>query len=255
MLGAEFPKFGVIIPTRLGATRLPGKPLRTIAGKPMILYVLELARRAGAEFVWVATDSVEIAQVVRAAGGEVVMTSAEHRCGSDRIAEAARVRGLDPATIVVNVQGDEPLLPAQLVGLVARNLAEAPAAGIATLATRFRASAEVRSPNVVKVVAARSGLALYFSRAPIPHQAEGVPEGPVRALRHIGLYAYRVSTLCTLAEHGPVPLEMQESLEQLRALWLGIGIHVHEIDEAPAHGVDTEADLERVTEVVRSRGV
>jgi 3-deoxy-manno-octulosonate cytidylyltransferase (CMP-KDO synthetase) len=185
----------------------------------------------------------------------VVMTSTEHRCGSDRIAEAVRARGLHPDTIVVNVQGDEPLLPPSMVLLVAQSLDATPGAGVATLATPLREPSEVSNPNAVKVVCARSGFALYFSRASIPHSGASVQQNHVPALRHIGLYAYRVSTLCQLAAHGPVALEAQESLEQLRALWLGIGIHVHVVEEGPPHGVDTQEDLARVVERVRSEPV
>jgi 3-deoxy-manno-octulosonate cytidylyltransferase (CMP-KDO synthetase) len=231
------PTFGVVIPARFASQRLPGKPLRDLGGKPMIVRVLENARQSAAGWVVVATDDQRIADAVTAAGGEAVLTSPEHASGTDRLAEVARRKELAPETIVVNVQGDEPLLDPKYVELVARALEANPSAGIATLATPIRDPGVIANPNVVKVVSDRSGMALYFSRAPLPWQGE--------ALRHVGLYAYRARTLAELSAQPPVMLETAERLEQLRALWLGIPIHVSVVADPPGHGVDTEEDLER----------
>lgn len=254
--------FGIVIPARMASQRLPGKPLLDLGGKPMIVRVFENARRAGAEFVTVATDDPRIAEVVREAGGDAVLTSPHHASGTDRLAEVAATRRLDPDTILVNVQGDEPLLEAEYVVQVAKALEQNPLAGIATLATPIHAASDVFNPNVVKVVTARSGLALYFSRAPIPwlrseftDLSRPVLELPHHSsfLRHIGLYAYRVKTLLALAAEQPAALEPAESLEQLRALWLGIPIHVTTVARPPGHGVDTEEDLVRARAVFASR--
>lgn len=245
--------FGVVIPARYGSSRLPGKPLRLIGGRPMVLRVVELAERSGAEFVWVATDDERIAESVGALGVEVIMTSTEHPTGTDRLAEVVRIKGLSSDTILVNVQGDEPLLPPELVGLVARSLAERPQAGIATLAAPLHSGAELLSPHVVKVVLDNEGYARMFSRAPLPWARDAfssgvpdeLPEG-VPFLRHIGLYAYRARTLTQLAALESTSLERAESLEQLRALGHGVQIFVAEVSSPPPHGVDTEEDLTRV---------
>jgi 3-deoxy-manno-octulosonate cytidylyltransferase (CMP-KDO synthetase) len=238
------PAFGIVIPARYASQRLPGKPLRDLGGKPMIVRVLENAQRSGATWVLVATDDQRIADAVTAAGGEAIVTSPDHPSGTDRLAEVARRKALEPEAIVVNLQGDEPLLDPRFVVLVARALEENAAAGIATLATPIREARDVLSPNVVKVVVAGSGMALYFSRAPVPWQREG-SSGEGTYLRHVGLYAYRARTLSELAAQPPVLLESAERLEQLRALWLGIPIHVTTVQEPPGHGVDTEEDLAR----------
>lgn len=246
--------FGVIIPARFASTRLPGKPLLDLGGKPMIVRVIELARRTGAAFTLVATDDERIANVVTQAGGEAIMTSSEHASGTDRLAEVVRRRALDPALVVVNLQGDEPHLPAAAVQQVAQTLVMTPRADLATLATPLRSRSEAFDPNVVKVVTDAAGRALYFSRAPIPWlrgafafqggaSSESLIDAPL--LRHVGLYAYRVSTLLTLSETPPVALERAESLEQLRALWLGMTVQVGLIPEPPAGGVDTMDDLTR----------
>lgn len=252
--------FGVMIPARYASTRLPGKPLVDLAGKPMIVRVLEVAARAGAAFAIVATDDERIADVVTRAGGEAMLTSTHHTTGTDRLAEVARRKGFDPELVIVNLQGDEPALPAEHVARVARTLQRTPDAALATLATPIRARAELFDANVVKVVTDRSGRALYFSRAPIPWQRGdftlsadatlgALPGGPF--LRHIGLYAYRVSTLHTLSRTEPVALEQAESLEQLRALWLGLAIQVAIVDSLPVGGVDTADDAERVRELFK----
>jgi 3-deoxy-manno-octulosonate cytidylyltransferase (CMP-KDO synthetase) len=244
--------FGVIVPARYASTRLPGKPLIDLGGKPMVVRVLEIAARAGAAFSIVATDDQRIADAVAAAGGEVMLTSPEHATGTDRLAEVARRKDLDPSLVVVNLQGDEPGLPAALVELVARTLQRSPEASLATLATPLSQRSEVFDPNIVKVVTDRAGRALYFSRAPIPWQRgvfDGGANGPLPAgpyLRHIGLYAYRVSTLLTLSATPTTALEQAESLEQLRALWLGMTIQVALAEALPSGGVDTPEDAARV---------
>lgn len=249
---ASAPSFRVVIPARYASTRLPGKPLLEIGGKPLIQHVWERAREAGSEDVLVATDDAKIAQAVEAFGGKVVMTSPHHASGTDRLAEVARRLGFEDHEIVVNLQGDEPFLPGALLRQLAQALDAHPQCGIATLAAPIREARDVFNPNVVKVVTAQDGVALYFSRAPIPWQRgayefgtvpETLPVGP-RPLRHIGLYAYRAGTLKQISEAPPSELEQAEALEQLRAMGMGIRIHVSVVDRAPAHGVDTAEDLE-----------
>lgn len=250
------PEFGVIIPARFASTRLPGKPLVDLGGKPMIVRVMELAAKAGAAFAMVATDDQRIVDVVTAAGGEAMITSAEHETGTDRLAEVARRLRLDPDLIVVNLQGDEPALPSELVQRVAETLRHDAEASLATLATPLRTRQELFDPNVVKVVVDQASRALYFSRAPIPWLREEFGTEAARSasaalpddtfLRHVGLYAYRVSTLLALSQTRPTPLELGESLEQLRALWLGMKIQVAVVPERPAPGVDTADDVARV---------
>lgn len=253
-------EFGVVIPARFAATRLPGKPLREIDGKPMVVHVCENARRSGAGFVLVATDDARIAHVVESAGFEVALTSAAHRSGTERVAEVARQRQISPDLVVVNLQGDEPLLPPNAVRLVAGTLNDEPAAGIATLSTPIENVEEWLNPNVVKVVTNRYGYAQYFSRAPLPFVRTADPglppatlPGPPAPERHIGVYAYRVRELLAVAEQSPVMAETCESLEQLRALWMGIAIRVSSIERAPPPGVDTPADLARVRDLYRRR--
>lgn len=249
--------FRVAIPARHASTRLPGKPLALLAGTPMILHVHRLAERSGAEQVIVATDDERIQAVCRGAGIDVVMTAPGHASGTDRIAEVARRRGWADEEIVVNVQGDEPLLPAALIGQAAALLATHPAADIATLATPVISLAEYLDPNVVKVVTAQNGQALYFSRAPIPWDRDGASAGLASqqrfqgARRHLGLYAYRVAALRRLAATPPVPLEQLERLEQLRALQMGLVIVVADAIEAPGPGVDTAEDLARVEAILQ----
>jgi 3-deoxy-manno-octulosonate cytidylyltransferase (CMP-KDO synthetase) len=252
---ARAAEFGVIVPARYASARLPGKPLLDLGGKPMVVRVLENARRAGAAFALVATDDERIARAVRDAGGEAMLTSAEHRTGTDRLAEVALRKKLDPELVVVNLQGDEPLLPAEFVRKVAGALLSDCDASLSTLATELRHRDQLFDPNVVKVVTDRRGRAMYFSRAPIPwlrgefsHGAGSVDGELPRGLfwRHVGLYAYRVSTLQRLSSAEPAPCENAESLEQLRALFLGLSIQVERVLELPDGGVDTEADAERV---------
>jgi 3-deoxy-manno-octulosonate cytidylyltransferase (CMP-KDO synthetase) len=244
------PDLAVVIPARFASTRLPGKPLRTLLGKPLVLWVYERAIATGADFVAVATDDVRIAEVVEAAGGRVVMTRSDHASGTDRLAEVAQAMRFADDTVVVNLQGDEPLVAPELVTDLAAALAADPRAALATLATPLESAEQRENPNVVKVVTDRDGFALYFSRHSIPFAravaGDGVPGASALGLRHLGLYAYRARTLRELSAHPPVALELTESLEQLRALWLGHRILVRTVAQAPGHGVDTEEDLLRV---------
>lgn len=247
----------IIIPARHASTRLPGKPLLDIAGRPMIAHVVDCARAAGAERTVVATDDARIEQAVLAHGGEALMTRADHASGSDRIAEVIERLRIPDDAIVVNLQGDEPLMPPALIRSVADSLAQHPAAVMATAAHAIDDPDSFANPNVVKVVVDMHGHALYFSRAPIPWArnapAPGVPPAS-RALRHIGLYAYRAGFLRRFTAWPACDLERIESLEQLRVLWHGEKISVHESSMAPPGGVDTPEDLERVRAVFRQRG-
>lgn len=246
-------RFHVVIPSRYGATRLPGKPLRLIAGRPMIAHVLDRGRESGAASVRVACDDARIAEVVEREGGVAVMTRSDHVSGTDRLHEVAVAAGWADDEIIVNLQGDEPGMPGTAVALAARLLADHPAGGIATLATPIREVRDLWDPNVVKVVLDDAGSARYFSRAPIPWVRGAFDAGPpaslpdgVPFLRHLGLYAYRVGVLRRFCAAPPSPLERAESLEQLRALSLGMAILVGILDTPPSHGVDSEADLARI---------
>lgn len=253
--------FRVVIPARYASTRLPAKALRDVAGRPLVLRVLDRARESRATEVLVATDDVRIMDVVKAAGGEGVLTSADHASGTDRLAEVATIRGYADDTIVVNLQGDEPLIDPAMLETLAAALAAHPTAGIATFATPIHDADELMRTNIVKTVLDANGFALYFSRAPIPFVRDRFVLGQVPAalppgvpfLRHLGLYAYRVRTLRALAESEVATIESAESLEQLRALHLGHRIHVSIAAHAPAHGVDTEEDLARVTAIFARR--
>lgn len=244
--------FRIVIPARFASTRLPGKPLLDIAGKPMVVRVAEQVKNAGALSVVVATDHPQIAEVVRAHGYFAVMTREDHASGTDRLAEVAYLEGWGDDDIVVNVQGDEPLISPELVRGVAYNLDGHPDASIATACHVLADKDEMFNPNVVKVVTDRLGYALYFSRAPIPWArdafaggADHLPEG-MPVYRHIGLYAYRASFLNAYADMAPAAIEQFEALEQLRALWYGHRISVTVTNSPPAPGVDTEDDLQRV---------
>ncbi|MDP1981341.1 MAG: 3-deoxy-manno-octulosonate cytidylyltransferase [Sulfuritalea sp.] len=244
--------FRVVIPARYASTRLPGKPLADIAGQPMIVRVAAAARRAGAVGVWVATDDERIAAAVRRYGFDAVMTRADHASGTDRVAEVADQLHWNDEDIVVNVQGDEPLLDPALIAAVARALRDDAEAAMATASHPLTTVEDFFNPTVVKVVCDARGRALYFSRAPIPWDRDRFAVKPDRlpadlpAQRHIGLYAYRVSFLRRFGQLAASPLERCESLEQLRALWHGYPIQVVGIDHPPAPGVDTAEDLERV---------
>ena len=247
--------FKVVIPARYASTRLPGKPLLEIAGRPMLQYVHERAQQSGAGEVIVATDDQRIMDAASGFGATVRMTSSRHTSGTERLAEIAEVLAWDDQAVVVNVQGDEPLLPSALIRQVAEGLASHPDAAVATLAYPVQHADEIADPHVVKVVLDKDGYALYFSRAPIPCQRdESSATGPEDALRHIGLYAYRAGFLRHYKELEPSPLEAIEKLEQLRVLWHGLRIHVEIASEMPGHGVDTESDLQRVERVLSGEG-
>ena len=251
--------FRAVIPARHGSTRLPGKPLALIAGTPMVLHVHRLAVRSGAAEVIVATDDDRIRAACASVGAIVEMTSAAHASGTDRIAEVAARRRWAAADIVVNVQGDEPLLPPALVAQAASLLAATPSASVATLAVPIATEAEYLDPNVVKLVARPDGMALYFSRAPIPWDRDGSASSPagtqrhLGARRHLGLYAYRVSALQALAAAPAAALERRERLEQLRALSLGMQVAVADAVGPPGPGVDKPEDLARVEAILRAR--
>ena len=248
--------FVVIVPARLASTRLPRKPLADLGGVPMVVRVARTAVASGATQVAVAADSAEIVDACRAHGIEALLTRADHASGTDRLAEAVEHLGLADDAVVVNVQGDEPLMPAAVVRRVAEALAARADCAIATACHPLRDAAEFFSPNVVKVVMDASGRALYFSRAPIPWARDAfaadrdrLPPG-LPARRHLGLYAYRAGFLRRFPELPPAPLEQHECLEQLRALAHGFGIAVLELPEALPPGVDTAEDLERVRALI-----
>jgi 3-deoxy-manno-octulosonate cytidylyltransferase (CMP-KDO synthetase) len=244
--------FHVAIPARHGSTRFPGKALAPIHGKPMLQWVYERARASGASDVMIATDDAAIAAAASSFGAAARMTSAAHASGTDRLAELAAIEGWPEADIVVNVQGDEPLIPPAIIRQVAMLLESDPQAAIATLAAPVESLAEFLDPNTVKVVADAKGRALYFSRAPIPWSRDGAPAGLssqslfAGARRHIGIYAYRVGALRRMAALAATELEQAEKLEQLRALENGLVIRVADAVEKPGPDVNTVADLERV---------
>jgi 3-deoxy-manno-octulosonate cytidylyltransferase (CMP-KDO synthetase) len=279
------PTFHVVIPARHASTRLPGKPLLLIAGKPMVVRVAEQAAQSGAQQIWIATDHHAIANVVHEHGFKACLTKDTHTSGTDRIAEVVEQHAWPDDTIVVNVQGDEPLIPPQLIRAVAQHLHDHPECAIATACHAIHDEDSLRNPNVVKAVLDKDGNALYFSRAPIPYPrdifslpspaggrgvggrdgefaehalrpssgsglpagtrtaSEGILPGNIPVLRHIGIYAYRASFLRAYGQLAPAPIELTESLEQLRALYHGYRIGVVVTDEAPPGGVDTEQDL------------
>ena len=243
--------FVAVIPARYASTRLSGKALADIAGRPMIEWVYRRAAASGAREVIVATDDERIAVAARGFGARAEMTAASHASGTDRIAELARRLNWNDRQIVVNVQGDEPLIAPALIAQTAALLRARPAAAIATLIAPLAGPAEFRDPNFAKVVLDREGYALYFSRAPIPWPREGEP---AIAHRHIGLYAYRTAELKTLAAAGPCALEEVERLEQLRALWLGLKIAVAEAVAAATPHVDTPEDLVKIRAYIEANG-
>ncbi|MEM1229327.1 MAG: 3-deoxy-manno-octulosonate cytidylyltransferase [Pseudomonadota bacterium] len=245
----------MIVPARYASTRLPGKPLRLIDGRAMILHVVDRARSAGAASVTVATDDERILQTVLEANLEEVgalLTSPDHPSGSDRVMEAAQALGLDDDALVINVQGDEPRIPASAIEAVARALAERPELGAATLAQPFANQAHAQDPNLVKVVRSVSGRALYFSRSVIPYLRDGpesaisVEGAPTPFLHHVGIYGFRLATLRRFVRLPVATLEAQESLEQLRLLANDMDLHVALAPEPVPAGVDTEADLTRI---------
>ncbi len=246
--------FRVVIPARLGSTRLPEKVLRPIAGRPLVQYVYEAACRSGAEEVILAVDDPRLADACRAFGAEVEMTSPSHNSGTDRINEVASTRGWPAETLIVNVQGDEPLMPPAMIREAAQLLATDAQADIATLCHPLHDREDWLNPNFVKVVMNARGHALYFSRAPIPWKREGASrESPLPtglAYRHIGLYAYRAGALARFAAMPTSMLEQCESLEQLRALENGLRIRVGVSAVPPPRGVDTEEDLQVVAAMI-----
>lgn len=253
--------FHVVIPARYDASRLPGKPLKLIAGKPMVQWVYQAAQASSAASVVVATDDQRVADAVTAFGGQVCMTSAQHPSGTDRLQEAVVLMGLSDQDIVVNVQGDEPLMPPEVIEQVAANLADHPQTGVATLSEPLNSLDECFDPNVVKVVSDHRGLALYFSRAPIPWLRDNYVLEPAAraqsslppdqlAQRHLGLYAYRVALLHRFITWPPAPLELAEKLEQLRVLANGVAIHVAPACASVPGGVDTPADLARIKQLL-----
>jgi 3-deoxy-manno-octulosonate cytidylyltransferase (CMP-KDO synthetase) len=243
--------FTVLIPARLASTRLPDKPLADIAGQPMVVRVAQRASASSARRVVVAADSAAIVRACEAHDVEAVLTGSHHASGSDRLAQACELLGLDGSDLVVNVQGDEPLIDPSLIDSVAALLEARREASMSTAAHPIDSVAEFTNPNVVKVVLDAQGLALYFSRAPIPWWRDGFASGidslpQPRPLRHIGIYGYRADFLRRFPRLPAAPLEAAEALEQLRALWLGHRIAVHVTASAPGAGVDTPEDLERV---------
>lgn len=252
--------FHVIIPARYHSIRLPGKVLLDIAGKPMIQHVYEQAKKSGAQSVIVATDNENIKAIVAGFAGKVCMTSHEHLNGTDRIAEAVKILGLDDHAIIVNVQGDLPLIPPTIINQVANNLALHDNAAVATLSQPINDIETIKNPHAVKVVTDKFGYALYFSRAPIAwEQAIGANNSASndqeqklsQHYKHIGIYASRVGFIKRYVSWPPCAIEQAESLEQLRILWHGERIHVDVANETPHPGVDTQADLQKVREMIK----
>ncbi|OUR64700.1 3-deoxy-manno-octulosonate cytidylyltransferase [Methylophaga sp. 42_25_T18] len=247
--------FKIVIPARYASSRLPGKPLIDIVGKPMIQHVFERAQESLAEEVIIATDDARIEQVARDFGADVCITRADHPSGTDRLAEVASIRAFNDHDIIINVQGDEPCLPAALIDQVADDLSQHHDADIASLYSQITQEKQIFDPNVVKVVMDKGGYAMYFSRAPIPWMRDHFnrdsslpPELP--HYRHIGLYGYRASFLKHYSELTPCVLEQEESLEQLRAMFYGKKIHLTAAKIDSGHGVDTEDDLIEVRKLL-----
>jgi len=248
----------IVIPARFGSSRLPGKPLLDIDGKPLIWHVYQRALETNIESIVVATDHIDIFNAVIQFGGNVVMTSVDHVNGTDRLAEVSKKLSFSDDDIVINLQGDEPLIPSSLIEPMAKLLSDNPSAGIATLCCPILELSSVMNPNVVKVTKTDSGKALYFSRAPIPWNRDQFSHLETATLsvpyyRHIGMYAYRVKTLLQIAALPESTLESCESLEQLRALQAGVEIQIGEIEVMPPHGVDTMDDYLNVKRLVEDR--
>ncbi|MDN3698055.1 3-deoxy-manno-octulosonate cytidylyltransferase [Vibrio cortegadensis] len=249
--------FTVVIPARYQSSRLPGKPLADIGGKPMIQWVYEQSIQAGADRVIIATDDARVEAAVNQFGGVVCMTSPDHESGTERLAEVVQRMAIPDDHIIVNVQGDEPLIPPSIITQVANNLANS-TAPMATLGVEITEEAEVFNPNAVKVVTDKDGYALYFSRATIPWDRDNFADSENQTiaqplLRHIGIYAYRAGFINTYINWQPSALEKVECLEQLRVLWYGEKIHVEVAKEAPAAGVDTPEDLDAVRAIIANR--
>lgn len=270
------PAFHVVIPARIASTRLPGKPLLDIGGKPMVIRVAEQAAQSGAEEICIATDHQPIIAAAQQHGFQACMTRADHTSGTDRIAEVVKLRGWSDDTIVVNVQGDEPLIPPALIRAVAEHLHRHPECAIATACHAIHDEASMRNPNIVKTVLDKDGNALYFSRAPIPYPrdvfalpssaggesvargaqpagGEGILPTDLPVLRHIGIYAYRAGFLRAYSQLAPCALEHFEALEQLRALYHGYKIGVVIAEQAPPGGVDTEQDLHAARKIFEAQ--
>lgn len=250
--------FKVVVPARHASTRLPGKPLLDIAGKPMVVRVVEQVVASGASDICVATDHAGIVEAAVQYGYAAVMTRPDHPSGTDRIAEVVQQFGWGDDEIIVNVQGDEPLIDPRLIREVAHNLADHPEAAMATACHPIHDKVAAFNPNVVKVVVDKNGYALYFSRAPIPYARDAYASGVEAPLgmplhRHIGIYAYRAGFLKTYSQLTPAAIETFEALEQLRVLWHGYKISVAITEHAPAAGVDTQEDLERVREIFATK--
>lgn len=246
----------IVIPSRYNSSRLPGKPLKLIAGKTMIERVYQQAVRSGITSICIATDSQRIQKSVEAFGGKCIMTRDDHLSGTDRLAEVCELQAWDESDIVINLQGDEPLMPPKVIQFIA-DIASKTDAAISTLASPISSMEDVLNPNIVKVVMDSKGKALYFSRAPIAwdrdhYGRDDLEASPTPRYRHLGMYAYRVSTLKQIPQLPECELEKLESLEQLRPLFHGIEIQVGIINDAPVHGIDTEADLLRVNALFSS---
>ncbi len=264
---SQIPHFKIVIPARYASSRLPGKPLREIAGKPMIQHTWERAMQTQAEDVLIATDDQRIADAIVKFTDSMVLTSPDHASGTERLAEVVELQQWDEQTIIVNVQGDEPLVSPTHIELLALALEENSQAGMATLATPLKLDAEVFDPNIVKVVMDARGNALYFSRAAIPWDRDSFSDEKGHTItelprysqfqeqgwyRHIGMYAYRAGTLKQYMTMSPCLLEQAESLEQLRMLYHGINIHVAIVHDQPGHGVDVEADIAKVESLLKN---
>ena len=245
--------FVVVIPARYASVRLPGKPLRPIAGEPMIQHVHRLAMQSKADEVWIATDDERIEATTRGFGANVCMTSADHHSGTERLAEVCELQSWPDDLVVVNLQGDEPLLPPVLIDECAA-LLEDDSVGMGTLASPMETDEDLRNPNVAKIVIDQHDNALYFSRAPIPYSRDEHTDKLTMqtALRHHGIYAYRGAVLRQLIAAGPCDMEQCEKLEQLRALWLGITVRVGRASVRPGPGVDTEEDIAAVEDALES---
>lgn len=248
--------YKIVIPARYGSSRLPGKPLIELAGKPMVQHVYERACETGVSDIIIATDDQRIESVARDFGANVMMTDPNHDNGTDRIAEVVKHQGWNKDTVVVNLQGDEPLIPKSLIDLTATALINNSQAGMSSLCTPIHSADDGFDTNVVKVVLNARQEAMYFSRATIPWDRDSYKESQQQltqrhpCYRHIGMYGYRVGFLQDYAEMVPTSIEATESLEQLRALWYGVTIQMAVIDQAPGHGIDTPADVERVNELL-----
>ena len=250
------PSFKIVIPARYASSRLPGKPLLNLNGKTMIEHVYQCALKAAAEQVVIATDDERIVKAAKTFSAEVCLTSADHQSGTDRLAEVCEKYQWSDDTIVVNLQGDEPLTPAAILQQVAQNLASHPDAGMATLCTPIKQLDEVYDPNIVKVIANHNNMAMYFSRASIPFYRD--TDGELSAAqistyqRHLGIYAYRVSFLKSYHQLAACDLENIEKLEQLRALYYGVSIHVEEAKSMPGPGIDTPEDVQKVSQLLEA---